>query len=221
MGFAVGAAPPEGSRSGMDFGYSEDQRVIQRTARELLSERAKPERVREYAEAGRMDAELWRELCELGWPGIAIAEEHGGQGLGAIELSILCEEMGRSLAPVPFLPTVLAATVIEHAGSDAQAASWLPGLASGETIGALGVAADGVAELVVGGGDANVFVLLDEDQGARILPRDGADVTPVAAIDPTRSAARVAGADDGEPLEGAVATALDRALVAVCSELVG
>src|SRR5437763_7200056 len=135
----------------MDFGYTEDQRVIQRTARELLSERAKPERVREYAEASRMDAELWRELCELGWPGIAVAEEYGGQGLGQIELSILCEELGRSLAPVPFLPSVMAATVIQQDGSDEQRARWLPGLASGETIGALGSVVDGTAELVIGG----------------------------------------------------------------------
>ena len=74
-----------------------------------------------------MDAELWKELCELGWPGIAVAEENGGQGLGAIELSILCEELGRSLAPVPFLPSVLAAGVIEHGGSAEQRARWLPG----------------------------------------------------------------------------------------------
>jgi alkylation response protein AidB-like acyl-CoA dehydrogenase len=205
----------------MDFGHTDDQRDIQRTARELLADRARPERVREHAEAGSTDTDLWRELCELGWPGIAIAEDHGGQGLGAIELSLLCEEMGRSLAPVPFLPTVLAATVIEHAGSAAQAAAWLPQLASGETIGALGTTSDGVAELVVGGTDAGVFVLVDEDGGARLLASEQADVTPVAAIDPTRSTARVAGADDAQPLEGGAAAAVDRALVAVCSELVG
>ena len=91
----------------MDFGYTDDQRDIQRTARELLADRAKTERMREHAEAGTTDTALWKELCELGWPGIAIAEDHGGQGLGAIELSILCEEMGRSVAPVPFLPTIL------------------------------------------------------------------------------------------------------------------
>src|SRR5271166_6485845 len=98
----------------MDFGLTDDQRQIQRTARELLAERAKPERVREHAEVGRPDMELWGELSELGWPGIALSEDHGGQGLGAIELSILCEELGRSLAPVPLLPTALAATVIER-----------------------------------------------------------------------------------------------------------
>ncbi len=71
---------------GMDFGLTDDQRDIQRTARDLLAERAKFARVREHAEAGTTDTALWRELCELGWPGIAISEEYGGQGLGTIEL---------------------------------------------------------------------------------------------------------------------------------------
>src|SRR5664279_3716991 len=104
----------------MDFGLTDDQRDIQRTARDLLAERAKPERVREHAEAGTVDQSLWSELSELGWPGIAISEDHGGQGLGQIELSILSEELGRAVAPVPFLPSALAATVIEQAGSSDQ-----------------------------------------------------------------------------------------------------
>src|ERR1700736_6745476 len=131
----------------MDFGFTDDQRDIQRTARELLGERSRMERVRELAEAGRPDDALWHELSELGWPGIAVGEEHGGQGLGRIELSILCEELGRSLAAVPFLPTVMAATLIEHAGSREQRERWLPELASGGAIGALGLADAGTAEL--------------------------------------------------------------------------
>jgi alkylation response protein AidB-like acyl-CoA dehydrogenase len=208
----------------MDFGYTEDQRVIQRTARELLADRAKPERMREHAESGRMDDALWRELGELGWPGIAIAEEHGGQGLGPIELSILCEELGRSLAPVPFLPSVLAATLIEQGGSPAQRERWLPGLASGETIGALGSAVDGTAELVIGGADAGVIVLIEEDGSGRVLSAEEADVSPLASIDPTRSAARVeldSAHPAGEPLGGDVCVGIGRALVAVSSELVG
>src|SRR5919206_5280402 len=120
----------------MRFHLSEDQRDIQRTAKDLLASRSPWERVREHAEAGRYDDGLWRELGELGWPGIAVAEEHGGQGLGTVELAILCEELGRTVAPVPFLPTVLAATLIEHAGSPEQRERWLPGLASGELTGA-------------------------------------------------------------------------------------
>jgi alkylation response protein AidB-like acyl-CoA dehydrogenase len=206
----------------MDFGLSDDQRDIQRTARELLSQRASPERVREHAEAGTTDDGLWRELCELGWPGIALPEEHGGQGLGSIELSILCEELGRTLAPVPFLPTVLAATLIDHAGSPEQRERWLPGVASGELKGALGSTVEGSAELVIGGVEADVIVLVDEDAGARLLTPDQVELVPSPSIDPTRSAARISGADDaGEALTGDVAGGIDRALVAISSELVG
>ena len=204
----------------MDFGFSEDQREIQRTARELLARRATPERVREHAESGRMDAELWGELCTLGWPGIAISEEHGGQGLGVIELSILCEELGRTLAPVPFLPSTMAACVIAHGGSPAQRARWLPGIASGERVAALGAAREGVAELVIGGAEAQVLVLVEGDGSARVLAGEEAEVQPLASIDPTRSAARVNAGGGGEALPEGCA-GLGRALVAVSSELVG
>src|ERR1700733_11001553 len=150
----------------MDFGLTDDQRDIQRTARDLLAERATFARVREHAEAGTTDEALWKELCELGWPGIAISEEYGGQGLGRIELSILCEELGRSLAPVPFLPSVMAGTLIEQAGSQEQHERWLPGLASGATVGALGEVAAGAAELVIGAPEAQVIVLIEEGQTA-------------------------------------------------------
>jgi alkylation response protein AidB-like acyl-CoA dehydrogenase len=205
----------------MDFGLTDDQRDIQRTAHDLLTERATFARVREHAEAGTTDRVLWKELCELGWPGIAISEEHGGQGLGTIELSILCEELGRVVAPVPFLGSVMAACVIEQAGSPEQRERWLPGLASGETIGALAGAVDGTSELVVSGAEADVIVLVEEDGSGRLLtPRD-AEVSKVAAIDPTRSAARVSAADGaGESLEDGC-PGLGRALVAVSSELVG
>jgi alkylation response protein AidB-like acyl-CoA dehydrogenase len=145
----------------MDFGLSTDQREIQRTARELLAERARPERVREHAESRSFDAALWRELCELGWPGIAIPEEYGGQGLGLVELAILCEELGRSLAPVPLLASVCAAALIGQAGTPEQCVRWLPGLADGEPIGAVGIVRDGVAELVIGATTAQVLVLIE------------------------------------------------------------
>jgi alkylation response protein AidB-like acyl-CoA dehydrogenase len=209
----------------MDFGLSEDQREIQRTARELLSERARSERVREHADAGRLDDDLWRELCELGWPGIAISEGNGGQGLGLVELSILCEELGRTVAPVPLLPSVLASTVIQQAGSQAQRERWLPGLASGELIGALGAAREGVAELVLGAPAAQVLLLL-EGRGPsarmRVFAREELTVEPIDSIDPTRPVAIVRAADGaGEPLDGDVSGGVDRALVAIASELVG
>ena len=205
----------------MDFGLTDDQRDIQRTARELLSERATPARVREHAEARTVDMELWRELSGLGWPGIAVSEQYGGQGLGQIELSILCEELGRSLAPVPFLPSALAATVIEQAGVQEQCERWLPGLASGETIGALGAVSAGVAELVIGGAHAQVLVLVQEDGTGLVIAAEDAALAPLEAIDPTRSAARVSVPDGAGDSLGDVCVGLGRSLISVSSELVG
>jgi alkylation response protein AidB-like acyl-CoA dehydrogenase len=211
----------------MNFGLDDDQRAIKATARELLAGRSPFERVREAAEARRYDDGLWRELCELGWPGIAVAEEHGGQGLGAVELAVLLEELGYAVAATPLLGSALAALAIQHAGSDEQRARWLPALAAGEATGAFGR-----SELVVGGDDAAVIVLV-EDAAARLVARDDADVEPLDAIDPTRRYARVLG--EGEPLGGADdavpdraaaergegGAVIDRAAAAIAAELVG
>ena len=77
------------------------------------------------------DDAFWAEMCELGWPGIAIAEEHGGQGLGVVELVILQEELGYACAPSPMISNAYAGAVIELAGSDEQQETWLPGIAAG------------------------------------------------------------------------------------------
>ena len=179
----------------MNFDFTADQQDIKRTARDLLASRSSLERVREAAEAGTPDAALWAELRELGWPGIAIAEQHGGQGLGMVELAILLEEIGYACAVTPLLGTVLAAAAIEHGGTDAQRARWLPGLAAGEITGALGPA-DG---LIADAPGAGVVVAVDGEGAARLV--DPAAVEPVATIDPTRAYGRLrdAGAA-GEPL---------------------
>src|SRR4051812_32672036 len=197
----------------MNFELTDDQQEIKRTARELLASRATPEKVREAAEAARYDDALWRELCELGWPGIAVSEEHGGQGLGFVELAVLLEELGYALAPTPFLGTVLAALAIEHAGSSAQKERWLPVLASGEATGAFGT-----GELVPDAADAAGIVVAEADGGGGRLLEGGADA--VDSIDPTRRFARIE-SRDGEALEGDAAGAVDRAAVAIAAELVG
>jgi alkylation response protein AidB-like acyl-CoA dehydrogenase len=199
----------------VNFDFTDDQHEIKRTARDLLGARSTWAKVREAAEGKAYDDALWAELVGLGWPGIAIAQQHGGQGLGAVELAILSEELGYALAASPFLSTVMAAEAIGAGGSPAQQAAWLPGLASGEVTGALGSASG-----LVGDADAAaVIVLIGDDGIARIVPRSEADVTPVDAIDPTRRAARVSA--DGEPLGGDGAAGIDRATVVVAAELVG
>ncbi|HEX8122798.1 MAG TPA: acyl-CoA dehydrogenase family protein [Solirubrobacteraceae bacterium] len=202
----------------MRFTLSEDQQEIKRTAKDLLASRSTWEKVRTNAEAGQYDDALARELAELGWPGIAVSEEHGGQGLGIVELAALLEELGYACATVPFLGTVCAALVIEHAGSTEQQAEWLPRLASGEARGALGALRDGTAELVPDADGADVVVLADLAAASATLV-GGDAVEPVAAIDPTRRYGRVAAG--GDALPGDVAAGVDRALVAVSAELVG
>src|SRR5918997_1143011 len=162
----------------MNFDFSDDQQAIKRTAKELLAERFKMGRVRELAEAGRYDDAAWSELCELGWPGIFVGEEHGGQGLGTVELVILMEELGYALAPVPFLSNAAAGLALQHAGSDEQRARWLPGIASGEATGAAGLARDGEAALVPDADSAQVIVLL-EDGGGSVHEASACEIEPL------------------------------------------
>ena len=176
----------------MNFDFSDDQQAIKRTANELLAARFKPERVRELAEAGDYDDDAWKELCELGWPGIFIAEEHGGQGLGTVELIILIEELGYALAPLPFLSNAAAGLVLEHAGSDEQKERWLPGVASGEARGTVGLVHDGVARSCPDADSAEVIVLLSRDGPPIVVEASAAEVEPLDTIDATRRYARVA-----------------------------
>jgi alkylation response protein AidB-like acyl-CoA dehydrogenase len=206
----------------MNFDFTDDQREIRSTARELLASRSTWDRVREHAEAGTQDETLYAELCELGWAGIAVGEEHGGQGLGAVELVILLEALGEACSAVPLRGTTLAALFVEHAGSPGQQAQWLPGLTSGALRGALGPSRDGVAELVPDAVGADVVVLLDDDGGASLVAAADAQVEPVASIDPTRRYARVtAKAGDVDRLAGDTSVALRIAEVAVAAGLVG
>src|SRR3954447_7862278 len=147
----------------MDFDLSQDQQEIKGVARELLAARSPWAKVREAAEAKRYDDALWSELVELGWPGIAVAEQHGGQGLGAVELAVLLEELGYACAATPFLSTAVVASVIQACGTDEQRARWLPGLTSGETHGGLGTRA-----LCADAEHAAVLVLLEGDEAALV-----------------------------------------------------
>src|SRR5437764_3518728 len=203
----------------MNFDFSDDQQAIKRTAKELLAERFKPERLRELAESRSYDDDTWRELSELGWPGIFVREEDGGQGLGTVELIILLEELGYALAPVPFLSNAAAGLVLQEAGSDEQKQRWLPGIASGEARGTLGIVQNGEAALVPDADSAQVIVLVEGDS-ASVVEAGDADAEPVETIDLTRSFARVR-SDGGEPLAGDPEAGLSRAAVAVAAELTG
>ncbi len=167
----------------MDFDLTEDQREIKSVARELLAARSPIAAVRQAADAGQYDTALWREIVELGWPGIAVAEPYGGQGLGAVELAVLLEELGYACASTPLLSTAVAAAAIQAGGTDGQRERWLPGLVAGEI-----TAGVGIPELIVDGHGADVLVVLDGDT-ARVL--EGVPSEMLATIDPTRRYARL------------------------------
>jgi alkylation response protein AidB-like acyl-CoA dehydrogenase len=194
----------------VDFDLTPDQREIKNVARELLSARSPFAKVREAVEMEAYEPALWSELVGLGWPGIAVAEENGGQGLGAVELAVLLEELGYACAASPLLATATVAAVIQTTGSEHQRERWLPALAAGEVTAGLGV-----RELAVDACEAGVIVLLDGDE-AVLVARSDADVEPLATIDGARRFGVVRA--DGEPL-GAGAAA--RSGAAVAAELVG
>jgi len=193
----------------MDFDLTDDQKEIKRVAKELLAARSSFAKVREAAEAAQYDGALWQELRELGWPGIAVAEEHGGQGLGAVELAVLLEELGYACAATPYLSTAVAAAVIQSAGTPDQQARWLPELASGES-----TAAIGTADLMADGVGAAVAVVIDGSDAYLI---ESPQAEALTTIDSTRRFATV-DATDGEPL-GAHAAA--RIHAAIAAEVVG
>jgi alkylation response protein AidB-like acyl-CoA dehydrogenase len=203
----------------MNFDFSDDQQAIKRTAKDLLADRFNPERVRELAEAKAYDAEAWKEMCELGWAGIFIDEAHGGQELGTVELIILLEELGYALAPVPFLSNAAAGLAIQAAGSDEQRERWLPGLASGELRGTVGLLKGGEARLVPDAADADLIVLAGDD-GTVVAGRGAAEVEAFDALDATRRFGRVR-VEGGDALPRDVRPALDRISVALAAENVG
>jgi alkylation response protein AidB-like acyl-CoA dehydrogenase len=118
----------------MDFSFTSDQQLLRNAARAFLDEHCKPAVVRSLWDDPRGESEgLWKEMAQLGWLGLPLPEAHGGSGLGMVETAILLEELGRAAWPGPYLPTILAATAIAEAGTEAQKKRWLPAIATGET----------------------------------------------------------------------------------------
>jgi acyl-CoA dehydrogenase len=117
---------------------SEDQELLAKTATDFVRQHSPVSRVRALRDANDpvgFSRDVWKQMAELGWVGILIPEEYGGASMGLADLAVVLEALGRTLAPEPFLSTVLlAGQLLTHAGSDAQKQAWLPGIAAGEKI---------------------------------------------------------------------------------------
>ena len=196
----------------MYFDLTDEQQAIKATAHDFLASRFKSARMRELAASEEcFDAEGWREMSELGWPGLALPEEWGGQGLGIVDLAVLFEEMGYALAPSPLLSNTVAGLALTLCGSDAQRERYLRPLAEGKrrgapalwdagspgTIGEFtmearpdgeGVVLEGEKVLVMDAASADFFLVASSDGRRHLVERDadGVTVSAEAAIDPTR-----------------------------------
>ena len=121
----------------MNFDFSDEQKLLQQTARDYLEANSPLSTCREILEGDQpFAADLWKGAAEMGWQGAVIPEIYGGAEFGHLELAMIAFEVGRALAPIPFGPSVYVATeAINRFGSDAQKNTWLPKLASGSAIG--------------------------------------------------------------------------------------
>jgi hypothetical protein len=179
----------------MNLEFSEDQKFVQHSARDFLAKNAGLDVCRKVLESksATLDPTLWKGVAEMGWLGAVIPEDHGGAGLGYLELVLIAEEIGRSLAPIPFGSSVYLATeAILLFGSDAQKKTWLPRLASGEIAGTFAFAegageadAASVATRFAGGklAGTKVPVLDGEGAGVAVVVAKGAKGPVLALVD--------------------------------------
>jgi pimeloyl-CoA dehydrogenase small subunit len=120
----------------MDFGLSEEQRLLKESIERLLSGRYDFEKRKAFMQSAEgWSRELWKQYAELGLLGLPFDEKHGGFGGGPVETMIVMEAFGRALVLEPFLATVvLGGGLLRHAGSDAQRAAILPEVATGDRL---------------------------------------------------------------------------------------
>jgi alkylation response protein AidB-like acyl-CoA dehydrogenase len=213
----------------LNFDFSEDQKLLQTTVRDFVTDQETLQRNRKVLESdAEYDPELWKNAAELGWLGAVIPEEFGGAGFGHLELVLIAEEVGRGLLPIPFSSSVYMATeAILQAGSDAQKQKYLSGLASGDRIGTLAIAEgmghpgpqhiqasfdggklSGTKVAVPDGNVANLAVVAAKSaKGVSLvlvdLGAEGVTSQAVESIDPTRASANLTFTDAPAELLGA------------------
>ena len=169
----------------MNFAFTEEQEAIRALAGEILAAEMTAERIKAAErEAAWIDAALWQKLAEANLLGVAIPERFGGMGMGFFELCVLLHEVGRSVAPGPWLATLVhGALPLAEFGSEAQRKAWLPRVAAGAAQLAAGLedagSADGAAPATRARREAGGLVL----DGAKcaVLGAGSADLLLVPA----------------------------------------
>ncbi len=220
----------------MGIAITDDHRELAEVARGFLtSQKAR------WAARSLLDASdeprpgFWQHLVELGWLGLHVDEEYGGSGYGLPELVVVIEELGRTVAPGPFVPTVIASAVIAKDGTPEQKSRLLAGLIDGTVTAGIGLdsqvhvadgVADGEAGIVLGAGLAELLLIAAGDDVLVVdRGRDGVSVEVPDNFDPTRRSGRVrlrnVRVSDDDILTGARQSALARARALLAAEAVG
>lgn len=215
----------------MSIAITEDHRTLADTVADFLARHDARGAARALLEAP--DEGLppwWGDLAALGWLGLHVPEAHGGSGYGLEELVVVVEQLGRAMAPGPFVPTVIAAAVLASTGG-LVADELLPGLADGSVTAGIGLGgtvtvtggtASGDAGNVLGGGLADVVLVPAGDGVVVVRAGEGMAVEVPANMDPTRRTARVR-LDDAPAhvLAGARRDLVDLARVVLAAEATG
>ncbi len=201
----------------MNFDFSDEQNLLRDQAQGFLAQNCGVDKVRAVLDGAQThDADLYKAVADMGWTATTIPEQYGGIGLGQLELCVIAEELGRSVAPIPFSSSIyLVAEALMAFGSDAQKAAHLPGIASGATIGCVAVG-EGVGRAVrgklkcsvsgeklsgtklpVADGDIASLAIVLAGSGANTglylvdLTASGVSCEAIKTIDPTRSHAKI------------------------------
>lgn len=119
----------------MDILPTEEEQMLKNVAREFLETEVSTALVREMELDGLgYPPALWKQMAELGWLGMSLPEEYGGQGLPITYLGLVLQEAGRVMAPVPLHSTMVAALTIAEEGSDQQKKEILPAVSDGNMV---------------------------------------------------------------------------------------
>jgi alkylation response protein AidB-like acyl-CoA dehydrogenase len=210
----------------MDFRHGEDPLLFQETVRDFLAKECTPEAVRAIWEAktGRSPA-LWKKLAEIGVAGLLAPEAQGGMGFDETTLVLLLEEAGRAALPEPVIGTAAVAVPLLRELGGALASEWLPRIAAGEAIVAVG---HPVSPFVEDAHVADLLLLPHGEDELHALRRAEVAITEQPANDPARRIASVAFAPsaatrvaEGERARALLAAALDRGALACAAEALG
>lgn len=221
----------------MPLAISDEHRALSEVARSLLTDKNALGAARATLDtADESLSPLWKEVCGQGWLGLHLPESLGGQGYGLAELAVVLEELGRVVAPIPFVPTVLASAVLVASGGETVKKALVPGLASGDRVGAVGLrgslarntdgTVSGDAGAVLGAGLADMLILaVGDDLVVVEKGAAGLSIEATSSLDPTLRYAKVTCANvtvaADRLLGGARAPALDLARIIASAEAIG